>query len=173
MILPGQSRLTGSTVIPSGNPLDVQQQDHHVIKRRVITSSLREGKPWLIKPGQRMLFSLGWQIVYERETWTRTPTPKLDRCVTQFMPWMENLMSYRGGVLPVESCWTGRVLGPEPQRGPPQVTGGHPVLMRGARLQRQWLNLNATGQKKKKPWPLNILLWNAEGVFNKKVPLTE
>ena len=70
--------LTGGTVIPSGNPLDVLRRDHHAVKRYVIASSLREGKPWLIKPGQRMLFSLGRQIVYERETRTRKPKLKPD-----------------------------------------------------------------------------------------------
>ena len=71
MFLPGRGGLTGGTVIPSGNPLDVLRRDHHAVKRRVITSSLREGKSWLIKPGRRMLFSLGRRIVYERETQTR------------------------------------------------------------------------------------------------------
>ena len=78
MILPGRGGLTGGTVIPSRNPLDVLRQDHHAVKRCVIASSLREGKPWLIKPGQRMLFSLGRRIVYERETRTRKPTTKPD-----------------------------------------------------------------------------------------------
>ena len=49
MILPGRGGLAGGTVIPSGNPLGVLQRDHHAVKRRVIASSLREGKPWLIK----------------------------------------------------------------------------------------------------------------------------
>ena len=77
-ILPGRGGLTGGTVIPSGNPLDVLRRDHHAVKRRIITSSLRERKPWQIKPRQRMFFSLGWQIVYERETRTRKPTLKPD-----------------------------------------------------------------------------------------------
>ena len=38
MFLPGQGGLTGGTVLPSGNPLDVLQQDHHVVKRRVLAS---------------------------------------------------------------------------------------------------------------------------------------
>ena len=78
MILPGRGGLTGGTVIPSGNPLDVLRLDHHAVKRRVIASSLREGKPWLIKSGQRMLFSLGRRIVYKRETRTRKPKAKPD-----------------------------------------------------------------------------------------------
>ena len=49
MILPGRGGLIGGTVIRSGNPLGVLRRDHHAVKRRVITSSLREGKPWLIK----------------------------------------------------------------------------------------------------------------------------
>ena len=47
--------------------------------------------------------------------------------------------------------------------------------MRGVRLRKR--KVNATGQKSPDPSkttrPLNILQWNAEGVFNKKVPLTE
>ena len=47
--------------------------------------------------------------------------------------------------------------------------------MRGARLRKR--RVNATGQKSanhsKTIRPLNILQWNAEGVLNKKVPLTE
>ena len=49
MILPGRDGLAGGTVIPSGNPQGVLRRDHHAVKRRVIASSLREGKPWLIK----------------------------------------------------------------------------------------------------------------------------
>ena len=49
MIPPGRGGLAGGTVIPSGNPLGVLRRDHHVVKRRVIASSLREGKPWLMK----------------------------------------------------------------------------------------------------------------------------
>ena len=55
------------------------------------------------------------------------------------------------------------------------MTSGHPVPMRGARLRKR--RVNATGQKSpnhsKTIRPLNILQWNAEGVFNKKVPLTD
>ena len=69
--------LTGGTVIPSGNPLDVPRRDNQAVKRRAATSGIREGKPWSLKPGQRMLFSLGRRI-YERETRTRKPAPKSD-----------------------------------------------------------------------------------------------
>ena len=46
-------------------------------------------------------------------TWTIT-------CVTLFTPCMENSISYRDGILPVESRQAGRVPGPEPQKGPTQ-----------------------------------------------------
>ena len=49
MILPGRGGLAGGTVIHGGNPLGVLRRDHYAVKRRVITCSLREGKPWLIK----------------------------------------------------------------------------------------------------------------------------
>ena len=88
---------------------------------------------------------------------------------------MENFRSKRDGVLPVESRRAGGVPGPVPQKDPPKATGCHPVPMRGARLRKR--RVNATGQKSpnhsKTIRPLNILQWNAEGVFNKKVPLTE
>ena len=75
-------------------------------------------------------------------------------------------------------CFTGylgRVPGPVPQKGPPQVNGVHPVPMWGARL---WMRrVNATSRKNSDPVrttrPLNILQWNAEGIYNKKVLLTE
>ena len=96
MFRTGRGRLTGGTVIPSGNPLDVLCWDHDVVKRCIITSSLREGKPWLIKPGQSMLFSFGRRIIFEKETWTRKPTPKPDALsqwctmeVQRHATWME------------------------------------------------------------------------------------
>ena len=65
--------------------------------------------------------------------------------------------------------------GPVPQRGPPHATGGHPVPLRGARLRRR--RVNATGRDrtttKETERPLNILQWNAEGISNKKLALTE
>ena len=115
---------------------------------------LHQGRKTLAhKTGQRMLFSLGWQIVYKRETRTRKPTLKSDtqsqmarkRCVTQVTSWMEYSVSKQDGVLPVESRRAGGVPGPVPQRGPPQATGGHPVPMRGARLRRR--RVNATDRK--------------------------
>ena len=38
-----------SYLIPSGNPLGFLRRDYHAVKRRVIASSHRGGKPWLIK----------------------------------------------------------------------------------------------------------------------------
>ena len=57
MFLSGQGGLTDSTVAPSRNPPHVLQWDHHMAKRPIKTSSLREGKPWQIKLGQRMLLA--------------------------------------------------------------------------------------------------------------------
>ena len=152
MILPGRGGLTGGSVIPSGNPLDVLRLDHHAGKRRVITSSLRERKPWRIKSGKKMLFSLGRWIVYERETRTRKPKPdalsqwRTMEVQRDSVTWIEIFKSKRDGALPVESCRTAGVLGPVPQKGPPQATGGHPAPMRGVRLWRR--RVNATGQKR-------------------------
>ena len=130
-----------------------------------------------------MLSILGRRIVYERETRTRKPKPKQDalsqwrtmEVQRNYVTWMEIFKSKRDGVLPVESRPAGGVPSPVPQKGPPQATGGHPVPILGARL-RKW-RVNATGQKSPDPSkttkPLNILQWNAEGVFNKKVSRTE
>ena len=130
-----------------------------------------------------MLFSLSRRIVYESETRTSKPTPKPD-ALSQWRTmemqrnhviWMEFFKFKRNGVLPVEYRRAGGVPSPVPQKGPPQATGGHPVSMGGARLRRR--KVKVTGRKKqtnkqtKKPGstrPLNILQWNAEGVFNKK-----
>ena len=88
---------------------------------------------------------------------------------------MDNLTYPRYGALPVESRRASRVPGPVPQKGPPNATGGHPVPKRGARLRRR--RGNATGKTTSDPGenirPLNILQWNAEGVYRKKIPLTE
>ena len=104
-----------------------------------------------MKPGQRMFFSPGRRIFYERETRTTKPTSKPD-ALSQWRTmevqrnhvfWMENFKSKRDGVLPVESRRADRVPSPVPQKGPPQVIGGHPVPLRGVRLQRQRVNATA------------------------------
>ena len=88
---------------------------------------------------------------------------------------MDNTTSFRDGALPVESRWASRVPGLVPQKGPPHATGGHPVPLRGARLRRR--RGNATGRRtsdpEETPRPLNILQWNAEGVYNMNIPLSE
>ena len=50
MFLSGWGKLTGGTVIPSGNPHYALRRDHHAVKRRLMTSNLKERKPWIIKP---------------------------------------------------------------------------------------------------------------------------
>ena len=79
----------------------------------------------------------------------------------------------RDGALPVESRRARRVPGPVPQKGPPQATGGHHAPMRGARHRRR--RGNATGRPEPDPAPrtLNVFQWNAEGIQNKKVSLTQ
>lgn len=89
---------------------------------------------------------------------------------------MENVNSLkRDGALPVRTRQAGRVPSPMPRRGSPPATGGHRVPLRGARSRRRWGN--ATGRdkspnRKENMRPLNILQWNAEGIYNKKVALT-
>ena len=99
----------------------------------------------------------------------------LNDSTTHLRHMMDTNSVSRDGALPVESRRASRVPGPVPQRGPPHATGGHPVPMRGARFRRR--RANATGRRTSDPGetprPLNILQWNAEGVYNKKIPLTE
>ena len=105
------------------------------------------------KTGVRMLFSLGQQIVYKREIWTRKPMPKSDaqsqwreiEVQHNYIIWMVNSTFNHDGVLPVEShLAVVRVPGPVPQKGPSQETGGLSIPKRGARLQ-------ATGPKNSDP----------------------
>ena len=85
---------------------------------------------------------------------------------------MDDNRIYRDGALPVEARQADGVPGPLPRRGPTLATGGHRTSGRGVRNLR--LRANATGQNTTStPRPLNIIQWNAEGVGNKKVPLTE
>ena len=82
--------------------------------------------------------------------------------------------SSRDGALPVRTRQAGRVPGPEPQRGPRLATGGHPLPARGARFRKR--RVRATGHAStstEESRPLNILQWNAEGIYNKKLPLAE
>lgn len=62
--------------------------------------------------------------------------------------------------------------GPAPQRGPPLATGGH--LPTPWKTSRCGSRANATGQKKDvEPKLINILHWNAEGAYKKKLPLAQ
>ena len=62
-----------------------------------------------------------------------------------------------------------------PRGGPTHATGGHPAPQCGARPRKR--RANATGQTSpnadNNTRPLNILQWNAEGVYQKKISLTE
>ena len=79
------------------------------------------------------------------------------------------------GALPVSSRQAGRVPGLMPRGGPTPATGGHPAPQCGARPRKR--RANATGQTNpnsdNNTRPLNILQWNAEGVYQKKISLTE
>ena len=77
--------------------------------------------------------------------------------------------------LPVRSRQAGRVPGLMPRGGPTHATGGHPAPQCGARPRKR--RAYATGQRlpnsDNNTRPLNILQWNAEGVYQKKISLTE
>ena len=83
----------------------------------------------------------------------------------------------------------GRVPVPQPQGGPTDATGGHLTLpclarRRGARERATGHKTQATKQRRQgattdtrsqgtKPRRINILQWNAEGVYQKKISLEE
>ena len=79
------------------------------------------------------------------------------------------------GALSVRSRQADRVPGLMPRGGPTHATGGHPAPQCGARPRKR--RANATGQTNpnsdNKTRPLNILQWNAEGAYRKKISLTE
>ena len=80
----------------------------------------------------------------------------------------------RDGALPVRTRQAGGVPGPKPRKGPPKATVGHHVPLRGARSRRR--RVNVTGHenpKTKVSRRLNILQWNAEGIYNKKIPFMD
>ncbi|KAK7090567.1 hypothetical protein V1264_010344 [Littorina saxatilis] len=81
-----------------------------------------------------------------------------------------NQLIKRHSAQPLEIRRGGRVLGPQPQRGRLPTTGGHPTSSCTAR--RRGVRYT---DREKTPTPrnVNILQWNAEGVYNKKVPLAE
>ncbi|KAK3740855.1 hypothetical protein RRG08_011317 [Elysia crispata] len=127
--------------------------------------------------------SLGWQVTYERETRKRKPTPKTD----VLGPWrltavqritrheMVKSTNTHHGALSVRSRQADRVPGLMPRGGPTHATGGHPAPQCGARPRKR--RANVTGQTNpnsdNKTRPLNILLWNAEGAYQKKISVTE
>ncbi|KAK3735881.1 hypothetical protein RRG08_041069 [Elysia crispata] len=126
--------------------------------------------------------SLGWQVTYERETRKRKPTPKTD----VLDPWrltavqrttrheMVKSTNTHHGALSVRSRQADRVPGLMPRGGSTHATGGHSAPQCGARPRKR--RANATGQTNpnsdNKTRPLNILRWNAEGAYQKKISLT-
>ena len=87
---------------------------------------------------------------------------------------MDKSASNRDGAVPVEIRQAGRVPGPLPRRGPPQATKrGHPVPVAARprrRVKKTTGNLSPTKEESK---PLNILQWNAEGLYRKTVTLKQ
>ena len=81
---------------------------------------------------------------------------------------MPQMKINRYGANPVKSHQAVIVPGPLPRGGPPMTTGGHLPLCCGVKAQRS--RLRAIDQT---PRTLNILQWNAEGVYNKKASLTQ
>ena len=90
---------------------------------------------------------------------------------------MASLDSTRSGALPVETRQAGGVPGPQPRRGPTHTTmqGGHPcptkARNRGPRVKHRSTGTQEMKEVEKSPQLINILQWNAEGIFGKKDPL--
>ena len=81
-------------------------------------------------------------------------------------------LSSRYGARPLGIRRGGRVPGPSPQRCPPSATGGHLTSScqargRGARVRDTDPKETPTSRG------IDILQWNAEGVYKKKIALTE
>ena len=81
-------------------------------------------------------------------------------------------LSSRYGARPLGIGRGGRVLGPSPQRGPPSATGGH--LTSSCQARRRGVRVRDTDPKETPTSRgIDILQWNAEGVYKKKIALTE
>ena len=81
-------------------------------------------------------------------------------------------LSSQYGARPLGIRRGGRVPGPSPQRGPPSATGGH--LTSSCQARRRGARVRATDQNETPtPRSINILQWNAEGAYKKKIALTE
>ena len=85
---------------------------------------------------------------------------------------MDTTNSKRDGAVPVEIRQAGRVPGPLPRRGPPQATKrGRPVPV-VARPRRRVKRMTGNPREEDR-MPLNILQWNAEGLYRKTTALKQ
>ena len=88
----------------------------------------------------------------------------------------DGVIDPRYGASPVESRQAKEIPGSQPRRSPPPTTGGTSASTRGARSRDQ--RKKSTGQQQPKDSKeytkktLQMMQWNAEGVFNKKLTLT-
>ena len=81
-------------------------------------------------------------------------------------------LSSRYSARPLGICQGGRVPGPSPQRGPPSAARGH--LTSSCQARRQGARVRDTDLKETPTSRgINVLQWNAEGVYKKKIALTE
>ena len=87
---------------------------------------------------------------------------------------MDKSISNRDGAVPVEIRQAGRVPGPLPRRGPPLATKRGrpiPVVARPRRRAKKVTGNQRPKEKERKP--LNILQWNAEGLYRKTTALKQ
>lgn len=77
----------------------------------------------------------------------------------------------QNGANPLKSRRGVVASGPQPRRGPPLVTGG--PLTSSWTTRGRGVGERVTGRDEAHPRHVNIVHWNAEGVYNKKVALTE
>ena len=91
-------------------------------------------------------------------------------------PMMSNSNVFRCGARSLDSRQGDREPGPVPQRDPPRATGGNRATSRRERRRerrRKKRREKKTEEKQNLRRKLNILQWNAEGVFKKKLELVE
>ena len=81
---------------------------------------------------------------------------------------MTTLLNQRCGANPLKNLQEGGVPGPT-RRGPPTATGDPLTLSCLAR--GQGTGVKTTGHQENKT--INIIHWNAEGVYRKKIPLVQ
>ncbi|RUS68475.1 hypothetical protein EGW08_023763 [Elysia chlorotica] len=95
------------------------------------------------------------------------------RCITLSHNVMETTEStLQCGAIPLRTLQGGKVPGPMPRMGPPSASGG-PLTSSCQARSRGTGEITTGSTDPPTHRNINILQWNAEGIYNKKIPLTE